>query len=902
MIRNISFLLTVIFLFSISFTQAEEDKLPIIDQFPKVKKSFKANYTSKDLKGKAQAVVSLEVVIDTLGKVSEVSILKGHSSKLDSAAIKALFQFQFTPALSQGKPVAVAIEYNYRFSITSKVNEFVNFKGTVLEKGSRKPIPDALVIVSFLDRVNAISDIPLKQYLKQIGSFSGQKLEEGSILTRTNDKGEFVFKSLPPINIKVSFPVSGFRDASFFELLKPKELTTNLYRLYKESYDDYEVTVYGKAERKQVAKSVLSVSEIKRIPGFGGDAIKVVQALPSVARPSFLSGQVIVRGSSNQDTRYFFNGISIPRLFHFGGIRSTIHSSLVSSLELYPGGFNSVYGGAVGGIIELVGREAKTDRWHGELDVSVIDANFLLEGPINSQHSLTVSGRYSYLGKAIELAVDFFDTEGTTVSPIYQDALVRWDYAINSKNKLFLQYNSSKDDLKIIIPTNNLDTTEQDNSIGNDELYHAFQLGVDNLLTKKLKLKTRLGATKFEREFKIFDFLRFHFDDWQFSFRSELEHLLSSQWKFLYGVDVDAIFSKYVVTAPSSDNNFDNGVVETRTSNNTQAYSTLAPYWVVEYQPFKNWLIIPSTRLDYFSEVDQWHWSYRLTSRYTYQEGYTVKGAVGSYSQGPKPLGQSTDKEFGNPNLPITTAEHYVLGHEIQFSDLLFLDVQTYYNLQHNIPRSTDSILPSGSRLNFVGDMEGRSYGIELLLKHDQGKHFFGWIGYSLSRSERRAPGPTEQGFLSGGEEVGQDAEPWDPDKWVTYNLDQTHNLQVIGNWRFPANFETGFRFRYTSGNPITPRLSLTKNEFIFDSDQFQYLTNEGVFNSDRQDPFIQLDIRVDKKFIFDTWILALYLDLQNVLYFWYSSPEQIQYNFDGSEKQNIGVPLIPSFGVNVKF
>ena len=71
------------------------------------------------------------------------------------------------------------------------------------------------------------------------------------------------------------------------------------YRISRESYDNYEIVVYGKAEKKEVARQTLSVSEIKRVPGFGGDAIKVVRALPGVARPSFVSGDIIIRGSGN---------------------------------------------------------------------------------------------------------------------------------------------------------------------------------------------------------------------------------------------------------------------------------------------------------------------------------------------------------------------------------------------------------------------------------------------------------------------------------------------------------------------------------------------------------------------------------------------------------------------------
>ena len=117
-----------------------------------------------------------------------------------------------------------------------------------------------------------------------------------------------------------------------------------------------------------------------------------------------------------------------------------------------------------------------------------------------------------------------------------------------------------------------------------------------------------------------------------------------------------------------------------------------------------------------------------------------------------------------------------------------------------------------------------------------------------------------------------------------------------------PKNWGTGCRFRYVTGNPVTPVLSYTENKYAFDSDKTAYLPVEGVPYSERMGSFIQIDLRVDKKFIMKKWILSTYLDLFNVNYFFYNSPELYDYNFDYSERNPVGFIFLPSIGIKAEF
>ena len=99
-------------------------------------------------------------------------------------------------------------------------------------------------------------------------------------------------------------------------------------------------------------------------------------------------GAVVIRGSGNYDTRFFLDGIDIPLLFHYGGLKSTYSSLALGSVDMYPGGFGTAYGNAIGGVVELKGRAGRRDRWHTVLDASMLDASFHTEGPLGRNVSV----------------------------------------------------------------------------------------------------------------------------------------------------------------------------------------------------------------------------------------------------------------------------------------------------------------------------------------------------------------------------------------------------------------------------------------------------------------------------------------------------------------------------------
>lgn len=896
MMKHALFVLCIV---SAAFCQEMDTtaELPPLEKMPVLKEFIKADYPAEALKAGMEGNVLLELYVTDSGRVDSVTVVKGLSPSMDTAALLAVKKFQYDPAMAGGKPVPVLLQYEYRFSILEEIREleqYVNLKGVLRERGTRDPIPDAVVVASFPDTTQDTAiRVPWSYYLQKIGGFPGQHLENGSIVTQSDSLGRFAFQSLPAGKVKLSFPIPGYRADSIVELVEKSAELEVEYRLERLKYNEYEIVVYGKMEKQEVAKSQLTLTEVKRIPGFGGDAVKVVQALPGVARASFISGEVVVRGSGSGDTRYFLDGMDLPVLFHFGGLKSTYNSDALASVDLYPGGFNTRYGGTVGGVVEIKGRPGKSDRWHGNVDINLIDASFLAEGPIREDLTLLVTGRRSYIASVINFALEQTGVIlPMTVVPYYWDGVARLDYKFNRDNRMFLTAFLMTDQAKFIIKEVRGGSTEV--STAKDEISQSLDFqtliyGWNSRVSDRMENELRLQWGRSPTRFNIFSFVNADFVSNGGYLRDEFGWTLNDRWKVNSGLDLELVDIDYTLKILSAQ-----GATE---SKRNIYVSDLGAYVNTEYKPFQPLLLMPGLRYDYYTEVSEGLLSPRLTARYAYRKDCTAKGSYGLYSQSPEPYGQAIDSVWGNPDLPATRGRQAVLGHEYQITDLLSLDVQGYYNTQELMPTSTDSLnAETGMPMNFLANQEGRMYGVEIMLRHSQSERFFGWIAYTISRSERRAPYPLEQ--------FGKQTE-WDPEKWYLYGKDQTQNLQVVASWKLPRNWESGLRFRYVTGNPFTPYLNYTEGRQSINLERGGrggYEPVLGEYLADRMGPFLQLDVRVDKKFIFNSWILSTYLDVQNANYFIYNSPETYDYNYDYTERQVIGGIIIPSLGVRAEF
>jgi TonB family protein len=305
-----------------------QDSSSAITKMPELKNFVQAVYPPELIKRGVEGTVLMNLTVNDSGTVDSVAVEKGIHPLLDSSAVAAARQFRFTPAMADTARVAVLLQYAYRFSlqdVVQKTEKYVNFSGHILEKGTRAPVADAMVVINFIDTTSDTSlSVPFGVYRQKIGSFPGQYLEGDRLVTVTDSTGYFQFYSLPACSIEVSIPAPGYEEFRESDQIRPSEALEVTYRMRRVSYSEYEVTVYYKgSEEKEVSRRELSLQEVKKIPGFGGDAVKVVQAMPGVARPTFGSFQMVIRGAQTSSSKFLSTALRSRSFFTMGSNRPT---------------------------------------------------------------------------------------------------------------------------------------------------------------------------------------------------------------------------------------------------------------------------------------------------------------------------------------------------------------------------------------------------------------------------------------------------------------------------------------------------------------------------------------------------------------------------------------------------
>jgi TonB family protein len=842
---------------------------------PVLLKQVEAPYPADAADAGAFGVVTLEVDLGPDGRVINARVSQSSGTpSLDDAALTAVKQFEFSPAELDGEPAAVRLEYRYHFELKPVVPEplaeagdagpappVVNFTGQLKAAGTRDPIAGAIVVAAEHEAI-------------------------------TDEKGRFTLEDVPVGPVHVIVTGAGWKKFESDEDIKTGERTDVVYYL-REDGAAAETIVRGERDR-EVAQVKLEQAELKYMPGSGNEAFRVLQNLPGVARSPFNTGFLIVRGSKAWDSRVYIDDIFIPQLFHFGGLNATVSSALVQELTFQPGNFGAEHGRSIGGLVEADLRAPSRTGLHGFVDLSFFDVSALVETPLSDKWSVSASARKGLTELTLPFALKTFAPQvysavGFTLAPVYWDYQLRVERKGEGSNRFFVMLYGSSDEWAFVRPIPFLDPDSEGNqgSYGTKQTFNRLTVGLDHQLMPNLRFVSRnsLGFDQYALSGSTTN-INYNGTEYPIQLREKLVIEGPSQ-HLRVNVGVDLLGVPEVVDAqappPFKANQIPDPFVQRRllAEHSTNLYFEPALFIEASWKPFASLEILAGVRADYETYMNKGWLDPRLQVLWTPISRLTLKAGAGIYHQPPDYRSGELSAVFGNPGLRPEGANHYMAGAEFRFTDAIGLDVQGYYKDLFDQARQTLA-KGLGSDVNIAGvdtlytsDGYGRAYGLEVLLRHKFSHNLFGWISYSLSRFERDyyggviyAPGP----------------------------LDQPHNLIAVLSYRLPLDFVVGTRVRFASGTLVTPIVAS-----LYDTNGNYYYPLPGLPWSERLPDFFQLDVRIDKRFVFQSWVLAVYLDVQNVTN--HKNVEGLFYNFDYTQKQYVyGVPILPQLGIRSEF
>ncbi len=737
---------------------------------------------------------------------------------------------------------------------TREISTLSEITGIVLERGTRRPVVRTMIYF-----------------------VAG----EASYEVRTDKEGRFSLR-LAPGTYTAAVAAVGYER---FE----SEITVNLnehldltFRIEPVVINPYQIIVREKRIAGEVSAQRVTVQEATAVPGVNRDVLRVVTNLPGVTSISIFNGfgsGLVIRGSAPEDSIYRINDQWVPFLYHFGGLDSVIDPELVESVDYYAGGYAPEFVSGLGGVVRINLRDPRTDRWGGYGNLSLFAVSGMAEGPVGEKDSLAFSFKRGFIDLYIMLAqkIGIFEAADFITYPFYYDWSAQWMHRFSKNHTLKVMHIGAIDGTRLT--TKDDDVSARFGNYFNLDLsfYQIFAewsyKGEDlsSFFTPMLIRSSFDGGMGPRAHLGIVNYQMVLYE--KASWRVDDTNTLLGGVRLGAGFyDMNADFFAPMKEGEVAYNPFGIEI----TDDKLRGYVTPS-FWLMQNITVGKLVLSPGIAGLWDTKNGHLFVDPRLMARYAIADRWTLKGAVGVYSK--MPDGDESHEKFGTPGLRPEHAAHLIGGVEWRVTDTIDLDVQGYYKRFWDLIVRTD---PNDPRV-YANKGIGYATGAEVLLRHKMTDNFFGWVTYSFAVSRRKdalGPGGT-------------------PPAWRPFDMDINHNLTLVASYKFNKYWQVGGRFNLQSGVPYTNLLNVPT---LYDADNDIYLPQyEGPVNPDRMPVRHQLDLRLDKYWLFDSWILSTYLDVQNVYY--QKNAVGWAYNKDYTQREKVTLlPLMVFVGFKGDF
>ncbi|MGD9008761.1 MAG: TonB-dependent receptor [Desulfobacteraceae bacterium] len=730
-------------------------------------------------------------------------------------------------------------------------------KGRITEKGTRRPLGDIAVYIRNVDTGQIASTV------------------------MTDRHGRFVVR-LPAGRFKIIIAAMGYDKFEENIEIENAPIDNLMIRLIPKVINPYQMVVRQKKDRSEVSRQHISGQEANETAGSGRDVLTSIKNMPGISSVSVFNGigdGLIIRGSAQEDSIISIGDHSIPRYYHFMGFEGIIEPELVESVDYIAGGFSPQYGDALGGVISLNLKDPRSDRFGGYANLSWLSTSFMLEGPLGKNDSFAFGMKRGFIDTYIRKIEDYDEDNENNIDyieyPSYYDGTALFKHSISAGNQIKLIGIGSRDAL----------TANQDDASVNERFSDRveYKSGFASLIAeweyKTGNLTSVLSPIVSSSDSFIDLGRRAYYQEViqtyglseKIIYQAGPAHRLTGGVRLILDyADINANFFAMPKEGEISYDYYD------REMRSKETLSLFYPaVFFMDQVKLGSVMVTPGINASYDAYNEHLLLDPRISLKYQLTPATALKGATGLYSK--RPAIDESVAPWGTKGLKPEKSIHYILGVEHQFSDTIHLDLQGYYKQLDDMVVRIDGDDPS----IYGNEGSGHVYGAELLIRHQMTDNFFGWLSYSYSVA-RRKDGPDE-------------AERY-------FDNDMTHNLKAVVNYKPSRYWSLGLRYEYATGKPYTDLLNV---ETIYDVDNDEYRPiYDGSINEERFKPHHQLDLRIDKYWLFNHFILSTYLDVRNVLQ--NKNVTDIAYNKDYTDSEEIlstssQVPLI-FLGIKIDF
>lgn len=715
-------------------------------------------------------------------------------------------------------------------------------KGTVIDKSSRQPLEFINVMI--------------------VG------LNKGGV---TDAEGKFSIEQVPPGIYRLQASAIGYKTVTTPEyILSTRDLHIQIEM--EENQTELEgVTITASPFRRDIESPVslriIGLQEIEKSPGANRDISRIVQSYPGVAfSPIGYRNDLIVRGGSPSENRFYLDGVEIPNINHFstqgasGGPVGILNADLIREVNFYTGAFPTDKGNALSSVLDFKLRDGDMERNSVKATLGASEVSLASNGHLGKKTSYLVSVRQSYLQF-------LFDMLGLPFLPTFTDAQFKQKTRFDAQNELTVLGLGGIDKMKL-----NTKADDEDNEYILSYLpkiqQETFTLGavyrhyagahVQSVIASHSYLNNRNTKYRQNDESNPDNLtLRLRSTEQNTQFRLENSSSFRN-WKVTVGANLD--YSQYSSTT------FQKVYTDHAQTFDYHTYLDIMRWGLfgtINYtsidERFTASLGLRTDANNYSAAMKDMtdQLSPRLSLSYQLTEHWSLSGNAGLYYQ----LPPYTALGFKNNNglyankyaLRYMQVSQGSIGINWRKGDTFEVSLEGFYKDYDKIPLSVADGIPltcKGNNYGVIGNelltstAQGRSYGAELLLKWLIAKKLNLASSFTLFKSEYRNNKESE--YI---------ASAWD-NRFI-FNLRGTYNL--------PRHWSVGMKVSCIGGAPYTP----------YDADKSSLVTAWNAqgkpyydytrYNEERLPAFTQVDIRIDKTFYLKRCMLGFYIDLQNI-------------------------------------
>lgn len=612
---------------------------------------------------------------------------------------------------------------------------------------------------------------------------------------------------------------------------------------------------------------------LRNAPGSGGDPVRTLQSLPGLAFTDDEEALPAVRGSRPGDNYFQADFAPVNYLFHLGGLISVFNPDLVESFDVYQSAYGPEFSGVTGGVFDITLRDPKSDRFRSTLDISLLQAGVLVEGPVTENQSFYLAGRISYLDLFLADQIDEEDGVKIDAFPKYSDYQGKYVWKANENNEIRFQFNGAADTGQVTIAEDSEEIETDPIFAGTtffDTSFHEQAVTWDSVIGPKLEVKTLLSHSTSNDVGKFGGIGNIDVNTDGFLLKSKASYSINDHHDFIVGIEAERFKADVNLNLSLSpcgelDANCILTGSERLTSNNKFNYNGFRGFVKDNWYITDKLTLYPGLAYQHEDLLDKQFIEPRFALEYSVNDSTILSAGIGQYKQTPDYV--ESDKVFGNPDLEYLNALHAQIGLQRFFKEGWDVKSELYY-------KSLDNLITSDDALNYTNEGKGYAYGLDTLIRKSLTDKFSGWASISLS-SARRKDKRTGESFV--------------------FEYDQPLNVSLVAQYKLNNKWSFGSKLWVHSGAPVTPVVGATE-----DPDRPGFFRPQyGKLYSSRFPTYKRVDLRIDRTFKRkkDNTMVA-YLDILNVL--GTENAADYDYNADYSEKE-ISPQLTGIFSIGFK-